>query len=102
VTEEGEMDDNERKEIIENLKRLKAETDRILKELDPKDFPGDCVNWGSLRCFSVEYAIDDDGDEWHTVFIEEAGPEGCEVFRGEVVRRLEGLGWSYTRVVTEW
>jgi hypothetical protein len=39
------------------------------------EFRNNSINWADLRCVQAQYCVDDDGDETHMVWIEEASPD---------------------------
>lgn len=84
-----------------NLRRLKQSTEEILSTLTPKDCPEDPVNWSDLHCTEAKSVVNDDGDEYLEVCIEEASPNSDNL-RSLICQRLKDVGWDTVAVVLEW
>lgn len=83
------------------LKKLSFEVDVIISELDPQAIAG-AINWGDLGCAEAWYAINDQGEEWFRVRIEEADPVNPALINA-VGRGLSARGWpDNVEVRCEW
>jgi hypothetical protein len=83
-----------------DLNILRNAATLICMECDPDAFH-EPINWGDLRCVSVEYCVNDSGDAHYLVLIEEAAPE-CVEFRSFVEQRLYECGYTDISLRTEW
>jgi hypothetical protein len=77
----------------EHLIKLKEVTNEILEDLKENRALyriNDAVNWDDLSCTEATYVMNDAGDEYFNVIIEEADPNSyalCEFVRQELVER---------------
>lgn len=62
---------------------------------------GGPVNWGDLSVISVEYAIDDEGNDRYIVTISGASPGAFEL-QNYMHKKLELAGYLHVTVTTEW
>jgi hypothetical protein len=80
----------------EELKHL---VDGIIKNMEPKDFPWEAINWGDLRCVQVRQYVGTD-PAWH-VIVEEASPSS-PMFCREIENALFQKYGIRADVDTEW
>ena len=85
------------------LKELRDETDEAIKKAQQLrgELDDEPINWADLSCYSAEYAIDDEGEGYYRVYIEEAGPS-CPKFHAFIAERLCEAGFQNVEVITEW
>ena len=87
---------------IEELRKLRDDTDTVLRGLSPKRVKG-AINWGSLSCLLAREWRDCEGGTGLTVIIEEASPEGADELHAAVQNGLDRMGYHQPiEVVTEW
>lgn len=60
----------------------------------------EAINWGNLACVSAEFTVNDEGDSYHTVIIEEAGD--CPRFRVFIGAILDAGKFKDVAITTEW
>jgi hypothetical protein len=84
----------------EQLKALRRDTDRAIELQRGQGISG-AVNWADLHCVEAEWIVNDDGEEYAQVRIEEAS-ETAVLFQRAVQIELERLGWPDVSIVTEW
>ena len=88
------MDQN----LINRLKDIQIQTEAILIGIEP--VPNWDVNWGDLRCVRVSYCLDNFGDEYYLVEIEEALEPELDVY---IYERLSEWNPNYVfEVRSEW
>jgi hypothetical protein len=58
------------------------------------------INWGDLKCCSVEKMAENSYAEYE-VIIDEAAPGECQTFCDYIQKYMNGQGWS-VHVETEW
>ena len=88
----------------EQLKELRALTDQAIetaRKTWKNNLLGDAVNWSGLHCAEACWIVNDDGEEYAQVRIEEASPNASR-FQCAIRTELESVGWSDVSVVTEW
>lgn len=61
----------------------------------------DAVNWGDLRCSSIEKVVNEQGDEYYRVWIEEVAPDAAR-FKEFIYQHLLSKGFMEVLVNTEW
>lgn len=85
-----------------NLKALREAADKACEEAftKRKEFH-EAINWGDLGCISARYIVDDEGNEFYQVIIDEAAPE-CSKFHGFICEWLCIAGFPDVEVLTEW
>ena len=86
----------------DELKRLMADTDVVLSELNPQEIKG-AINWGDLFAAEVTRVFDADHRTWLRIVIEEVSP-GTETLIDAVRVGLAAKGWDVTGIAieTEW
>lgn len=90
-------------EMKEYAARLIADTDIIIAVYiaNLEDHPIEALNVAALSCRAVSFCIDDRGNQWQEVLIEEASPD-CASFNTHVTSRLRDMGHRNVHSVTEW
>lgn len=90
-------------EMEERAARLISDTNIIISVYiaDLEDHPIEALNAADLGCRSVRFCIDDRGNHWQEVVIEEADPN-CMSFNTYVTNRLRDMGYKNAHSVTEW
>ena len=89
-----------------DLKKLKEDTNKALEIVSGAEEHYEDVNYGDLRCSETRYIVNDDGEEYYEVIIDEVSPCAYE-FRNAVRDVLfDVLGYDITKdeieVITEW
>ena len=87
----------------ERAARLIADTNIIITAYleSLEDHPIEAINVADLGCRHVRFCLDDLGEWWEEVVIEEADP-GCVSFNTHVTNRLRDMGHENAHSVTEW
>lgn len=85
-----------------SLVELKEAANAALEEAQKQSGSiGGAINWGDLSCTEARYSINERGEKFWTVIIEEASPDACDL-HAFVMRYLHDRGFHGIEVVTEW
>lgn len=89
-----------------DLKKLKEDTNRALEIVSEGEEHYEAVNYGDLRCSETRYIINDEGETYYEVIIDEASPVAYEFRRAVCDVLFDVLGYDITKdtieVITEW
>jgi hypothetical protein len=85
----------------DELGKLKQATNDAIGVMQPSGFSDEAINWGDLGCVESSYVLNDSGENYCEVLIEEAAPD-CAEFQAAIQLELGKRGWPYVRVRTEW
>lgn len=64
--------------------------------------PEEALNLADLGARCVRFCVNDYGDVWYEVVIEEASPDGCQNFNNYITGKIRDSGFIKTHSVTEW
>ena len=85
------------------LKEATNDSIRGAKRLRNSRLRNQAVNWADLKCFSAEFRVDDEGEEYYAVKIDEADPGvAADGFAHYVREALAKRGFKGVAVETEW
>jgi len=84
------------------FQKLIRDTNTVLRRLAAGPHQTDwTVNWGDLACRQAGAGIDDWGNPFTAVWVEEVAPDNPG-FQAAVTAGLADLGWPSVQVYTEW
>ncbi len=87
---------------VYDLKELKAAANKACEmAIKDRSLIDGAVNWADLSCIMAEHAQDQDGNETHRVYIEEASPDASDL-RRYIADKLSMMGYDNIEVITEW
>lgn len=83
------------------LRYYRAMANDVINGLDPHSLD-DPVKWTDLQCTESRHVINDNGDEWVQLVIEEAAPDSQELQTAILAGfRRKGVGVEL-EILTEW
>lgn len=89
-----------------DLKKLKEDTNKALEMVSGAEEYYEDVNYGDLRCSEVRYILNDDGEEYYEVIIDEVSPTAYEFRKAVYDVLFDVLGYDVVKntieVITEW
>ena len=89
-------------EIVRYLSDLKYDTNLVLDLAHDRQHEiAGAINWADLRCVEARYCLDEHGNEYYEVSIEEAAPSNVALY-SFVVADLEERGHKNVVVGFDW
>jgi len=90
------MDKADRQATLERLEQVGED---LLKQINPQEFAGEAVNWGSLHVVEARWVVTTCGD-YYEIVVDEVAPEARRF--ASYVETLYGEAGYDVQVVTEW